>query len=567
MADTLDTKLEQLKSAAEAQTQTHAASRQQLYENFVDTYLWWREAEQKKDYLQKTFKAAGIQTRKRNTNAPNFYPVIRLVWNIDTSKRAGAVSNWARSMEGLHEELTNNSKLYETNPRAELLNFIHDRNGLGALRGEREMTEQELDDEEAPGVVETRGRPKADAPNSTSVFEQKVQRAKLAPAVASVASFPTAITNQDGLLVMVGRRNAKGDIEIVGSDYAESAVTNALRYCTHIDRTSVSPSLRLISEALEPHALPPKLEKRRKKYFDDTEETRKDANGKTTKVKCTTTLRIRPDHKDILVAKAPAAVGVVSYVTPKIKFSAQAEVTLNGSDRQWVEKELLGLEKLPLYAAQPTHGLDVDTTTRKADYLLQLTDGASNHNRNVYFYDVTKLKSPNTSAQPIIADRDNLAFDWELGVSPQWLAELDATCMTPWINKIGGQYNKPENAWIGFELKKDRLELRAWWDKQAGKFQESYSIPFTNNPIVHADNGDTFACRPKDAVPLFSTLPLLPITSSIVVIRANKHVMEISYDTDIASYVHYIPAANEDGEQDGTAFAQYGYVDDAGDAE
>mgnify|MGYP001087351866 CR=1 FL=1 len=31
--------------------------------------------------------------------------------------------------------------------------------------------------------------------------------------------------------------------------------------------------------------------------------------------------------------------------------------------------------------------------------------------------------------------------------------------------------------------------------------------------------------------------------------------MEISYETDIASYTHYIPAADETGQQDSTVFA------------
>jgi len=559
MAQTLDTTLAQLKAAAQQQSASHAASRQQLYDNFVDAYLWWRDAGQQKGYLDKAFKNAGIQTRKRAGNAPNFYALIRLVWDIDTSKRASAVSNWARSMEGLHNEFTSNPDLYANNARSELLNFIHQNSGLGALRGEREMTEQELEDEEATGITEKRGRPKADAPSAATVQEHKKQKAKQAPAMASVANFTSAVTDKDGLLVMVGRRNAQGDIEIVGTDYTEDAVANALRYCTQVDRSAVSDSLRLIAEALEPHALPAKLEKQRKRFFEDTEEKRKDIAGKSSKVKRTTTLRIRPDHNDILVAKSPAEVGAVSYVTPKFQFKAQAEVTLNGKDRQWIEKELLGLEKLPLYIATPTSGLDVDTTSRAADYMLQLTDGATGHNRNLSFYDVAKLKSPNTVSQPVIADRDSLQFDWELGVTPQWLAELDATCITPWINKIGGQHNKPENQWIGFDLANDKMKLMAWWDAQAQKFQQTYEIPFANAPTITGDHG-TFACRPKDVVPLLSTLPHLPITSTIVVIRANKHVMEISYATDTADYVHYVPSANETGEQDSTLFTQYGFV-------
>jgi len=72
MTQQLDDKLAQLQNAAELQSQSHAASRQQLYEGFVDAYLWWREADGQKDYLKNALKAADIKTRKRKGNAPNF---------------------------------------------------------------------------------------------------------------------------------------------------------------------------------------------------------------------------------------------------------------------------------------------------------------------------------------------------------------------------------------------------------------------------------------------------------------------------------------------------------------
>jgi hypothetical protein len=559
MTKQLDAKLVQLKSAAELQSQSHAASRQQLYESFVDAYLWWREADGQKDYLKNAFKAADIKTRKRKGNAPNFYAIIRLIWDIDTSKRASAVSNWARSMEGMHTEYVDNTKLYEHNARSELLNFIHDSNGLGKLRGEAGLTEDELDAEEETGMGKGLGRPKAAAPNAKNVYEHKKSKAKTVSALAAVASFPTAVTNQDGLLVMVGRRNSAGDIEIVGSDYSDDAISNALRVCTSIDRAAVTPSLRLIAEALEPHALPEKLEKRRKKYFEKSGQKRKGKDGKSSDVKRNTTLRIRPSHSDILVAKSPADVGIVSYVQPKHALSAKAEVTLNGRDRQWIEKELLGLEKLVLYNADPKYTLDVDKSERIADYLLRLTDAEKAHNRNIYFYDVAKRKQPNAIVQPSIADTAKLAFDWEIQVTPQWLAELDATCMTTWINSIGGQFDKAENACIEFDVHKDKLELKAWWDEKEAKFQQSYDIPFSKKTKVpQAPKLKTFNCSPKDAAPFFATLPTLPVTSSSVTIRANQHVMEISYATELADYKHYIPATNTKGEYDRTLFEAYG---------
>src|SRR6056297_1109115 len=102
----LDAQLDTLKNAAQQQTATYRTSRDQLHQAIVDAYLWWREAEAQKGYLEATYKAAGITTRKRGSNQPNFYPLVRLVWSIDIKKQAGTVSNWARSILALHEEFT-----------------------------------------------------------------------------------------------------------------------------------------------------------------------------------------------------------------------------------------------------------------------------------------------------------------------------------------------------------------------------------------------------------------------------------------------------------------------------
>ena len=92
-AEELNQRLAELQSAADAQTQTYESSRDKLYQNIVDTYLWWREASKDSKYLNELYKAEGIRFRARGGNAPNFYPLVRLVWNIDISKRASTVSD------------------------------------------------------------------------------------------------------------------------------------------------------------------------------------------------------------------------------------------------------------------------------------------------------------------------------------------------------------------------------------------------------------------------------------------------------------------------------------------
>ena len=72
-----------------------------------------------------------------------------------------------------------------------------------------------------------------------------------------------------------------------------------------------------MAESLEPHALPKKMEKQRKRYFENSSIERTNANGQKELVKINTTLRIRPNEGDILVSKSPTTASVVSHIKPK----------------------------------------------------------------------------------------------------------------------------------------------------------------------------------------------------------------------------------------------------------
>ena len=155
----LNKRLAELKVAAADQTNAYESSRDKLYQNIVDAYLWWREADAAQGYLKLLYKEASIRTRARDGNAPNFYPLVRLIWNIDISRKASTVSDWANSLLSLHQA-TNDPLLAESNDlRSDLIHMIHDVGGLSELRGEKRMKEDELfDEEDNLELQERRGR-------------------------------------------------------------------------------------------------------------------------------------------------------------------------------------------------------------------------------------------------------------------------------------------------------------------------------------------------------------------------------------------------------------------------
>lgn len=566
MTQALDAKLEALQQAAQQQTATYRSSRDMLHQGIVDAYLWWREAEGQKGYLEQAYKAASIRTRKRG-NSPNFYPLVRLVWNIDITKQAATVSNWARSLNVLHEEYVKRPHLYGANARADLINFIKDEGGLGALRGEQRMTIEELEAEERDGLPkELRGRPQATAPSAVAVLNRKLETATAAPAQAVIPALPTAILNADNLVVMLGRRNANGQIEVIGTNSAADLVNAALDACTELSRAAVTPSLRLIAEALEPHALPARLEKYRKRFFEDSEVerevTRKDESGnpvtKTELVKQATRLRYRPSTNDFLLSKTLTDASLVTVARPKRTFDAGGEVILRGEDRSWIERELLNQQKLSLYTAEPEFGLTPKPSAKLMSFTLAVTDPEAKHTRTLYFYSRGSVPTE-TNAQPAITDPSTLAFDWEITASVAWLREFDALVATPYIGKIRGSFDKEEFRSVLLEVGAGGVKLSYWWDRKAKAYAESYSLAYGSTASVAAQTSDhSFTANPKDFALVFAVLPTLPITSSHVSVSGNANVMRITYSTDLADYETYIPAADVNGKRDATAFEIYG---------
>lgn len=570
MVQQLDQELATLKIKAQYQTDTYRTSRDQLHQAIVDAYLWWREADTQVGYLNATYSTAGIKTRRRKGNSPNFYPLVRLIWNIDINKQAGTVSNWSRSLLALHEEFTNKPQLYSKNARADLINYIKDEGGLGGVRGEKEITAEDLAKEEDAGVQqEQRGRPKLTAPAPASVVTSKLAAAKTTAAKATIPSFPTAVVNSNDLVVMLGRRNATGKIEIVGSDYSNELVQAALDACTALDRSAVTPSLRLIAEALEPHALPAKLEKYRKKFFDDSEIERtvtlKELDDKgqpktqVQKVKQATRLRYCPSVANFLISKTATPASIVTYASPLQPFECGDEVILRGEDRSWIERELLNQQKLTLYKANPESGLEQTKSSLKASHMLSLEAAAEEHKRQIYFYEKSTVPVE-TNQQPHIKQAVTTTWDWELEATTQWIAEFDAQCATPYINKIRGSFNKAHLASLQLQIGKNALELRYWFDEETKAYADSYTLLYNNNAKRTGQNTGTelFTASAKDLALVFAVLPTLPITSFNVLLTGNSNVMRLKYSTELADYETYIPASDTAGARDATAFEMYG---------
>jgi hypothetical protein len=538
----LNKRLVELQNAADAQTQVYESSRHKLYQNIVDTYLWWREASKDSKYLNGLYKAEGIRTRARGGNAPNFYPLVRLVWNIDISKRASTVSDWANSLLKLHETATQDADKY-SDLRGDLINHIHNVGGLSELRGDKGMTEDELFAEEDGEVIKsTRGR-KPGSTGNDEIIQTKTQQAKAVEAKAKLKAFPSAIANSDDFVVMLARRNRRtNELEIVGSNYSDDLIASALLACTDIDRASVTPSLRLIAEAIQPHAIPAKLEKYRKSFFDKSKYIERiQADGTKEKVRESTTVLVDGKKNEIVITKTPSKATCVTRIKPKnLQIHSGSTLVMRGSDRSWFERELLNNQKLPLYSAEPNDKLVENSTDTHTRYSLHLN--SNSHNRSIYFYDAEEMLSESITGKrmAVVTSKD---ADWEITANAQWLAEFDAECVSKWISQVKSHFNKKHNQKISITVDEDALRLRWWWDEEKDDYLNNFTMPFGTDAEVKINNAENTAVHlnPKDAMLLFSAIPSLPLASQKTKISSVKGYIYVDYETDLAKYRSELP--------------------------
>jgi hypothetical protein len=542
----LDNQLGALQSAATEQTDAYESSRDKLYQNMVDTYLWWRQAEQSKGYLKAKYAENGIRTRQKASNKPNFYPVVRLVWNIDITKKASTVSDWSQSLLSLHELYTAEESRFSQNARADLINHIRDVGGLSELRGEQRMTEQELYDEEDADIAEPKKTDKSTQNDpSAEVVQSKSTLAKSVEPKAKLPVFPSAVTNADEFVVMLARRNpTSNELEVVGTSADEELMQNALNRCVDVDRSNIASSLRLIAEALTPHAVPPKLEKHRKKFFDKSKTVKRlQPNGKTEKVAESTSLLIEPTTNEIIVTKSPKRLTCVTHVKPKqIKLHDGETLVMRGADRSWFEQELIGKDQLSLYAAEPTDALKETHTKEKNRYGLTLTNSATKQTRTAYFYELSELPVETNDGNRIDAD-STFEADWEITATPHWMTAFNSKCVDEWINAIKGYFNKPQNKKVSLSVSDKALTLQYWWDKDASAYLKTFSMPIDNGTTITVNNeAEAIELFPKDAMLLFSAIPTLPLSSNAISIKGSADGLFIEYETDLASYRSFLPS-------------------------
>ena len=137
-------------------------------------------------------------------------------------------------------------------------------------------------------------------------------------------------------------------------------------------------------------------------------QTIKDENENKLQINEVTRLTWKTDGT-ILVSKSTTKVGLVTIVKPTTKFKLKEDIRLRGSERYYVETNLIHDAEIALYNAEPQNNLaDVKSKKLKATKQLTLKNTETKQTRNLYFYDFSRVNE-NTHYQPTI---ENEKITW-----------------------------------------------------------------------------------------------------------------------------------------------------------
>jgi hypothetical protein len=395
----LEQQLKVLQSDADAQYLAYRRSHEQLWRLLAKSYLWWQEASKQQGYLESLYEKREIEFRASQDNIPNFNPLIRLVWNMETldSAERVTVSQWNKALQSAHEHCRQNPANFRHNAEGKLAEYIK---GKGGISGLTENVSVSADNDNGVGVARSRGRNHAKiAPNQ--IVQSEISRLALKQLKSDQKGIGTIDTKEpvrvggDGLLVILARRDDKGRLRVLGSSNDPRHIEAVAASVGRRDLTKLPPNLRalveiIVTQAYPSHALPPSQAQRAKwhrtKYADKSDLYESDLDGweqrgRGGRLTSSQQLLLRGNNQEAIFSWSRVAVSPVTRCILNEPLIDQSDVVfLRVIERvrieQWWETG-----EIALLNAEPEKGLKKTGEDDKAKYKLPVTNAASGYTK------------------------------------------------------------------------------------------------------------------------------------------------------------------------------------------
>jgi hypothetical protein len=553
----------------------YVRSTKDLWRQLVRNYLFWYDCQARPEDLEELYEEHQLQVRAKAENMPNFGPFLRIMFGkavLDDDRERMTFWKWGTSLNALHIEYSENSQRYRSNPEGKLLQFMVDSGGIDGLTKKEDPIVDIYEDEPKKKEIK-RAPPKVTTKIRKALQERAKIGLKTAKGIGTASTKAPVRIGEDGLVVLLARREPNGAITIIGSTNDQAVIDGAAERSFSTDITHLTSSLRVIAEVIRSqsypsNSMPADPLKRavwfRKMLLDKsaikTSDLAAAANGgKKVHLMAPSKLLLRGKQGDMILSGSKTDLSVVTWCKPTQNLINQKDqVFLRVMERSLVER-MLETGELLLMKAKPEASLKRSSPEQKFSYELSLDNGVTGKPQVLHFYDA-KLKAGMLTGFQADFDFDAWKPNWSFRADPLWFGKLREAMIDEWFASFGAgkQLNRPSNTIMraivtakGFGL------MFNIHDEEAAPVRKRD----TDVTIKRGKATQTTSHLSKDIAPVLYNLADVHCNGSIEV-SGNEQALVFSYKNDLGAFKIAVPTAErrkKSAVRKSTAFCEFRY--------
>lgn len=553
----LDAGLAKIQALGAEQNKLYQSARRTLYSTLVETYFWWRQASQKDGYLEKRFADANIKF-KTKLNRPNFNPVVRLVMGMQQHLHNVQIANFASAINAIDDEYLRNEHIYKHRDAVEeIVDWIGDSGGLSGITGAKKEEIEEYG-YDYKGAGNKNKKTKKDDEKKAKQQLEVLGLKKVAIAqneATNTFDIGEVGTDNDDLVVVLAKATGNGnELRLVGSTAQQALVDGAVMQIGEVDFANLPPHLRMLCEVVKLNTITKSLQNYggRNNFYNKSKLVI-EREGKKENVRENARVVLQRNGT-ILVSKSTSDASLTTYYIPSKKFILNEDVWLRGSDRFWLETELINDSEIALYDAT-----DLEEQTNKqlkAQKQITLKNTITKQKRNIYFYDFSRIDDA-TMYQPAIV-KDEIEYDWAVKGNASYFRRLYEQHFDGWQHRVKHRLHTANNKAVAFDISEDGIVCEKKWDKADNCFTQTgnrYLTAFSDDAEVCGTGRIIFA--PTDIIAVLEMIAKHNVAEDTVMMSSNKDLLFINYKNDIAEIQVYIPSCSITGKRNAKYFTKF----------
>ena len=557
LANATNEQLGDLQSRAGLQDKKFRQARDELWTLLSDVYLWWRQASIEPEYLNAQFAERGIKFYEK-ANDINFTPIIRLIWDMphpSASDRA-KMTQWSKVLRKFHNEFETKPADFTRNARGKLTAMIADNGGITAFGRDGDEPAPKSDAKSDFG--DEKPRAPAATKKTVEISDRVVAENALAKLQTQTHVITTAReqepvrTNDDGLTVLIARRNAQGDLLILGSSNDKDLIGDAARKIVPYETFSLDLSLRSLVETIATQTYPsmglPAEHKRSQwilnKLADKVSKSNKDLAGWDTqdekKRKLTSGKRVHilNEGKTIIIAGSMIAASPVTTCQLEYPIAPAApDLFMLTRERPAIE-DWIRRSHTSLMHPNPKRELLESSAKEKSARKLIVRNASDDSEKQFHFYEI----DPQHFTHKISRFNRSKFFDaCRVALTMEWFNQVRATWVDRWFEKLGNANYiiRPENKVLTLALSETEFSIEYANGEAPFPFPTKATITRQIDPV---------RVLSKDFVPILNNLADVNSISGIL-LMVSDHAVVFEYKTTLGSFEIAIPTLTADTEQ------------------